>query len=682
MAIERDHLYVIAPGTYLAVKQGHFDVSKPGAGQGARLPFDFLLSSLAQTLGDRAVCVVLSGTGADGSVGLKAVHENGGLIIVQKPDEADYDGMPLSALATGLVDHVLTVAEIPGILNKAPGSQASGVLADIIALLGKTTKHDFASYKPGTLQRRIERRMALNAIALGQMETYHRLLKANTAEIDLLAKDLFIHVTSFFRDPKVFDYLADKVIPDIEKQNRDKSIRLWIAGCSTGEEAYSLAILFQEQIARAKSNTRLQIFASDVDAESMAFAREGVYPDAIRDDMTPERLSQFFSKGPHGYRVSAALRAAVIFTEHDILSDPPFSRLDLISCRNVLIYLAPEAQAKVISMFHFALRNNAVLVLGNAETVHHAEGRFLAVAKTERIYRHVGRSRPEELTLPANVGDTGRFVSKAGTALPPTRLSVLAELCRRQVIEQFAPAAVLIDAKNDSIYTMGPTERYLSVAAGHATLDILAMAKQGLRLKLKSVISQVKKDNARVVAPGGQTRHDGKAVAFQIDAKPLRSDGEDFTLICFVEQPGSHSKESRTTAPHTTTHVAQLEHELATTQDELQEAVRNLEVANEDQRVINEEASSVNEEFQSTNEELLTSKEELQSLNEELNALNAQLHETLDRQRSTADDLQNILYSTNVATLFLDRNLKIRFFHAGHKGHFQRHPHGCGPPTV
>ena len=354
MPLEPDHLYVIPPGTYLSISDGALRLSPPQAPHGARLPFDFLLHSLAEECGPRAVAVILSGTGADGTLGLKAVKENGGLIIAQEPDEAGFDGMPLSAIATGAVDLVLPVAKIPDALitydrrmiltRKQNGSRAKDSapewLPEIIDLLHTTTGHDFRLYKAGTLQRRIERRMAMAAIETDGMERYLEALRSNPDELELLASDLLINVTSFFRDRQVFDLLAEKIVPDlVHRPSSDQPLRIWIAGCSTGEETYSLAMLFREAISAAKSNVKLQVFASDIDADAIASAREGFYPQAIEAEVSPDRLARFFSKEDHGYRVSPELRASVVFTVQDVLADPPFSRLDLVSCRNLLIYL-------------------------------------------------------------------------------------------------------------------------------------------------------------------------------------------------------------------------------------------------------------------------------------------------------------------------------------------------------
>jgi len=688
MPIESDHVYVIPPGTYLSVSNGALHLSQPQARHGARLPFDFLLYSLAGHYGPRAACVVLSGTGADGSLGLMAVKETGGLVIAQEPGEAAYDGMPRSAIKTGAVDLVLPAAKIPQALveygqrQAQSGSppRATAKLPEIIELLRTKTAHDFRLYKQGTLQRRVERRMALAGIATDHMDRYIQILRSGTDELDLLAKDLLINVTSFFRDPKVFDLLADKVIPNLVRgQTPDQPIRIWVAGCSTGEETYSLAMLFREEIVAAKLNTKLQVFASDVDADAVAHARDGFYPEAIEAEVSPARLERFFSREDHGYRVLDELRAAVVFTVQDVLADPPFSRLDLVSCRNLLIYLAPEAQAKIISLFHFALREGGILLLGSSETVGDAEGRFEAIAKSERLYRHIVRARPGDAGF-SLTGDGGRIHARPGSGRALSRQAALGDLCRRLVMEAYAPAAVLINRKHECLYSLGPTDRYLRVAPGHPTHDLLALARQGLRGKLALAIQQASRQNARVVVAGGRTNLDGDTALFSIDVRPVTADGDELLLICFVDEPLQQDKQAGLVTAADASLVARLEQELEATRTELQGAIRSLEISSEEQKAINEEALSINEEYQSTYEELLTSKEELQSLNEELTALNSQLHETLERQRTTSNDLQNVLYSTDVATLFLDTALNIRFFTPATKSLFSVIPSDVGRP--
>ncbi len=697
MAIEPDHLYVIPPGAYLAVDDGVLRLSQPQARHGARLPFDFLLHSLAEECGARAICVVLSGSGTDGSVGLKAVKEKCGLVVAQDPDEAGYDGMPRSAIATGAVDLVLPVAGIPDALvefhrrmaragahdGSQPRDGEPDWLPEVIGLLRARTAHDFTLYKHGTLQRRIERRMAMAATEIGDMDRYLDVLRSDSGELDLLAKDLLINVTSFFRDPKVFDFLAAKIAPAlIHSRAPDQPLRIWIAGCSTGEETYSLAMLFIEQIAAANTAIKLQIFASDVDPDAVASAREGLYPETIEADVSPARLARFFNKDGHFYRVSPELRGTVVFTVQDLLADPPFSNLDLISCRNLLIYLRPEAQEKVISVFHFALRPGAILLLGSAETVGTADGRFEVVSKAERLYRHIGRSRPGEFGVARGAGDGVRTPAKPDKGQAPSRRTDLAELCQRLVTETYAPAAVLINRKHECLYSLGPTDRYLRMAPGHPTQDLLAMARPGMRIKLRAAIQRAGQENGRVVVTGGRMDDDDHAASFRIEVQPVAGEAEELLLVCFVDQPQQPQGPGSPGAPGESPQVTALEQELDATRTELQAAIRNLELSNEEQIAINEEALSVQEEYQSTNEELLTSKEELQSLNEELTALNSQLLETLEQQRTTSNDLQNVLYSTDVGTIFLDTDLNIRLFTPATKSLFGVIPSDIGRPLA
>ena len=520
------------------------------------------------------------------------------------------------------------------------------------------------------------------AIGTDNMDRYLEILRSETGELDLLAKDLLINVTSFFRDSKVFDFLAEKIVPDlVRRQAPDHPLRVWIAGCSTGEETYSLAMLFHEQIAAAKRNVKLQIFASDIDPDAVAVARDGLYPESIEADVSPARLSRFFTKEERNYRVLPGLRAAVVFTVQDVLADPPFSRLDLVSCRNLLIYLRPAAQAKVVSLFHFALREGGILLLGSSETVGNPDGRFEIISKSERLYRHIGRSRPGELRFLTTAGGV-RVAARPGQGQAPSRQAALADLCRRLVAETYAPAAVLINRKHECLYYLGPTDRYLRVAPGHPTRDLLAMVHEGMRSKLRAAIQRAGKENARIVVAGGATNRDGTRGLFSIAVRPAPSEGEELLLICFIDEPKREPKRGRPVAPQDVSRVAELERELEATRTELQSAIRDLEISSDEQKAINEEALSVNEEFQSTNEELLTSKEELQSLNEELTALNSQLQETLERQRTTSNDLQNVLYSTDVATLFLDTSLNIRFFTPATKSLFNVIPSDIGRPLA
>jgi two-component system CheB/CheR fusion protein len=694
MPIEPDYFYVIPPGTYLSVDDGALRLSQPLARHGARLPFDFLLHTLAANFGPRAVCVILSGTGTDGSLGLKTIKEKRGLVIVQDPDEAAFDGMPRSAIMTGAVDSVLPVARIGEALvtydkqmagsdkhSRHPGAGPEDCLPKIVELLRTKTAHDFTLYKPGTLKRRIERRMGMVGDGAPDMSHYLGLLRSDARELDLLAKDLLIHVTSFFRDPRTFALLAEKIVPDIVRNHApDRNIRIWVAGCSTGEETYSLAMLFLEQIALENRSLKLQIFASDIDPDAVASARGGLYQETIEKDVSAARLARFFTKEDHCYRVTPELRSTVVFTVQDLLADPPFSRLDLVSCRNLLIYLRPEAQEKVVALLHFALREGGVVLLGGAETVGNVDGRFEAISKADRIYRRIGRSRPGELSALISPAYRAGPLRRHDQEQKGLRSAALADLCQRLVMETYAPAAVLINRKYECLYFLGPTDSYLKIAPGHPDQNLLTMAREGLRTKLRAAVQRAGQENRRIVVAGGRMKRNGDELSFSIAVQPVVNEGEELLLVCFIDQPEPAHRRGQLSGEFS--RVAELEQELEATKIELQGAIHNLETSSDEQKATNEEALSVNEELQSTNEELLTSKEELQSLNEELTALNAQLQETLERQRILSNDLQNVLYSTDVATLFLDANLNIRFFTPTTKLLFSVIPTDVGRPLA
>ncbi len=692
MPVLPGHLYILPPGAYLSAGEGALHLTTPPVRQGARMPFDFLLHSLARQYGARAACVVLSGTGADGSAGLRSIKAQGGVVAVQDPAEAGYGGMPRNAIETGLADFVLPLAGIPAALcayriPSMPASSAGSVdekagvgeadsaadpdgrsLSAILGLLQARTGHDFTFYKTGTLQRRASRRMGLANLGPADTARYLDRLQADQAELEALAGDLLIHVTSFFRDAAVFGMLAGTTIPElVQAQPPGQPLRVWVAGCSTGEETYSLAMLFLEQIERSGRSVRLQMFASDVDAEAVAAARDGAYPATIQDLVSPERLARFFVREDAGWRAAPDLRAAIVFTVQDVLADPPFSRLDMVSCRNLLIYLRPDAQARVIAAFHFALRDGGVLLLGHAESPTEGDGRFEAVAKAERVYRRVG---PSPASKPGHPGRRpGAGLARPGEErrarpAPPAatvRPAALADLGRRLVIEAYAPASVLVDPSNTVLFSLGPTDRYLRLPAGHATHDLLAMARSGVRGKLGAALQVAREGKVKVLDSGLVVGDDGSR-PFSLAVHPVLESGEDLLLVCFMDAHRPERDEGSPPPPGQAARVAELERELDATRAELQGTVRDLEVSGDEQRAISEEALSVNEEYQSTNEELVASKEELQSLNEELTAVNSQLQETLERQRTTSDDLQNVLFSTNVATLFLDLDGRIRFF--------------------
>lgn len=686
-----DHIYVIPAGQYLSVVSGALHLQEPMVPHGKRMPIDFLFESMAQDLGSRAGAIVLSGNGTDGTKGVQAIRNHGGYALAQDLGEAEYDAMPQSAAAAGQVDRVLSVAEMPialrehfrdpaGDTGPAQDTQAAS-LAGIIDMLRKKTGHDFTHYKMGTLQRRIERRMALASIPLSERARYLAMLDKEPAERDLLASDMLINVTSFFRDAHVFDLLATTIVPHIVDQHPEgEPLRLWIAGCSTGEEAYSLAMVFSEAIAASGRTIRLCVLASDVDADAVTIARAGHYPDSIANDMSQDRLARFFCKDRSGFGVVPELRADIVFSVQDLLADPPFSRIDLVSCRNLMIYLGPDAQAKAIGLFHFALVPGGTLVLGTSETIGHAQGQFTPIAKAERIYRHIGKSRPGTFLFSPHPGDGKQPSTTAEQAEATARQPILAELCRRLVLERLAPTAVLINRRYDCIYSLGATERYLRVPPGYPTHSLLAMAAPGLRGKLRAAIDSVDHATPHRIAAGGRATRDGVSIPFDLDVRLVMHDGEELLLIAFIDRHGPMPKAGTAPAATDRPGVAELETELERARTELSAALHDLAVFDEEHRAVSEEALSVNEEYQSTNEELLTSKEELQSLNEELTALNSQLQETLERQRTTSNDLQNVLYSTDVATLFLDARLNIRFFTPATTALFHLIPGDIGRP--
>jgi two-component system CheB/CheR fusion protein len=692
MRIEPDHIYVIPPGRYLAVRDGAMHLSLPRTRDAVRMSFDVLLQSLAEALGERAVCVILSGTGTDGSAGAKAIKQAGGLVIAQDPDEAEYEGMPRSAIATGAVDLVLPLDRIPETLGKYAGheylktgetSAATALgsdLATILDLLRKKTPHDFALYKEGTLGRRITRRMALAGIE--DVNRYLEMLNKDPGELQRLTDDLLINVTRFFRDAKAFELLAQNVIPDLVRAQPEGPIRVWVPGCSTGEEAYSIAMLFLEQIAAAQRNIKLQIFATDIDEDAIAFAREGLYPQVIEVDVAPALLKRYFIQEDHAYRVSRDLRAAIVFSVHDLLSDAPFSRLDLVSCRNVLIYIRPEVQEKVLSLFHFALRDGGILFLGTSETVGAANHHFEPLFKKQRIYRHLGRSWPGEVELPRGPGRTAAARPERPPPAPPRRAN-LADLAQRLLLETFAPASVLVSRKHQGLYYFGPIDRYLKLPAGEATQDLLQSAREGLRPAIRTALEKLEHNPEEAVAIAGRMKRNGGAVAVTVGARPMKSEGPGLVLLSFQDAPKrERPAKAAVEPPADTSRLAQLEEELDATRKDLESAVHDRETAEEELRAVNEEAMSMNEEYQTTNEELETSKEELQSLNEELTALNNQLQETLDQHKAVANDLENILNSADVATLFLDENLKIRFFTPAAKALFSVIASDIGRPLA
>lgn len=676
MPIERDCVYINAPGLDVSLSGNMLAVSDRPIHTPERLPFDSFLMSLALERAAGAMCVVLSGMGHDGSKGVKAIKHVGGFVIAQDPGDAEAAGMPRSAIETGDVDAVLKAALIPEALmnwNSLPvrarnfqREPSEDIVPDwlsrILKILLERTGTDFSLYKPGTLVRRITRRMSLLSAAVLQGTDYIKMLLDSPEECEALAADLMINVTRFFRDSAVFEFLENNVLPDlVSNHDAERPFRVWVAGCSSGEEAWSLAMLLREAIDADGRKIRLQILASDIDADAIATARTGLYPASIASDVSPQRLARFFSPDERGFRVRDDLRAQAVFTVQNLLSDPPFARLDLVSCRNVLIYLGPEAQAKVIAHFEFALVAGGILLLGTSETGGVINGRFESLSQPARIYRRLGQTRKSGIEAKNSILDsessTPRFHIDADST-PEVRF---ADVCRRAVAQHYTPASVLVTRQGACLHFLGPVDQFLEVPAGSASLDILPMVPLPLRAALRGAIADVGPERRIVQLPGLSTQPSGKPNSFTIDVRYAPDASDELVLITF-RHAYHPDRENGTAVEFPVTSDALRLAEITGLRQEMEHAARLLELAQESERKTRREHVRLNEEYQSTNEELLTSKEELQALNEELTVLNSQLQETLERQRTTSDDLTNVLNSTNVATVFLDLKLCIRLF--------------------
>jgi len=672
MRVEADRVYVIPPNAYLSIRDRTLQLSAPTAPRSLRMAIDFFLRSLAEDQHENAIGVILSGTGTDGTLGLKEIKAGGGMTMVQDPQTAQHDGMPRSAIAGGSADYVLSAEQMADALlayleHAAVAATSMAVvpekapdpLTPAMEVLRARTKFDFTGYKKGTLRRRIQRRMSLRHC--DQLPQYVELLRNDPAEATALFKDLLINVTSFFREPAAWQILQEQVIRRLVAETpADAPLRIWVPGCASGEEAYSIAMLLIEEIQAAQKSCRLQVFASDIDTDALEAARAGVYPDGIAAHVSAERLSRFFTKGDHSYQVNKELRDTVVFAQQNLVSDPPFSRLDLISCRNLFIYLEPAVQERLIPLLHFALLEGGYLFLGSAEGIGLQENLFEPVSAKWRIYRRVGPTRHDRLHFPLAPAPLSTVVRGRTASLPnPPRLATLAQ---HVLLQRYAPACVIINRTGEILYFHGRTDDYLVQPAGVPTQDLIAQARNGLRTKLRGAIQEATRGNSRVILPGVQVRRGTRFPRVKIAVEPLNATHAETAglwLVSFEDEPQASAPAAARTAAEASAAdaalVHQLEYELQSTKEDLQQTIEDLKAANE-------ELMSVNEEFQSSNEELETSKEELQSLNEELTTANTQLENKIGELEATNNDLDNLLTSTNIATLFLDTHLCIRRF--------------------
>lgn len=672
--MQPNHVYVIPPGAHLTITARTLHLTRPPR-SAARTAIDGFLQALAADQQARAIGIILSGTGSHGARGLTAIHAAGGLVLAQSPESAEHDQMPRAAIATGLVHEVLAPEAMPAAIVRygaRPAASAADTVAvdldPILSLLRTQARRDFRGYRRNMVLRRIRRRMDL--LGLQQGAAYVEHLRANPPEVEALANDLSIGVTSFFREPEAFQVLEQVVVPELVRRHTANGshapVRVWVAGCASGEEAYSIAILFLEQFAAAGQPAHLQIFATDIDLEAIDIARAGVYPASIAANVSPARLQRFFVKsGPHHYQVSKDVRKVITFAPQHLLSDAPFSRLDLISCRNVLIYLEPPVQAKVLTLFQFALAERGYLMLGPAESAGAANGRFTTVSKKWRVFAKAADDARPLAPIPILPAQP-RGTSTAPHTDRPRPAAAMTDLLHRSLLQAFAPAALLVNARNEILSVQGPVGDYLEFPPGELTRDLLTMARAGLRAAIRTACTEARRAPKGPALAMARVKRQRAYVPCTISASHVggTTDPEGLLVVTFQDRPVRRAGRSAATVTGTSRGEARLVHaleqELQATRADLQGTIDELQTANEELRASHEEVMSMNEELQSTNEEMETSKEELQSLNEELSTVNSQLQDKVHELDAANNDMFNLLASTDIATVFLDRDLRIK----------------------
>lgn len=680
MEIQPNHIYVIPPNRNMALLHGTLHLMEPVERRGLRMPIDFFFRSLAEDLAETAICVILSGTGTDGTAGLKAIRGEGGMTMVETPESAGYDGMPRSAIATEMVDFILPPAEMPAKLLSytehlldprikraviAPNRETEAI-EKVFVLLRSQTKHDFSLYKRNTISRRIERRMAVNQIA--QAEDYVRLLQRTPREVDILFRELLIGVTSFFRDREAFEILEQKAIPEILNMRRpDQPIRVWVPGCSTGEEAYSIGMLLREQMSQREQEFEVQIFATDIDYEAVEQARLGTYAESLVADVSPERLRQFFIKDGSTYRIGKQIREMVIFAIQSVIKDPPFSRMDLISCRNLLIYLGPELQKRVIPLFHYALKPGGFLFLGSSETLGEFSSYFSIVDRKAKLFQRSGiEPVPPHTALKFTVSTTPDD-EPIGAAAVKTRNLNVREVVEGTLLQEYTPPSVITNEQGDILYFHGKTDKYLEPVSGEASLNVLRMARDYIRIPLRAAFLKATSQKKVTVHENIQRSEADRTENVTLTIKPITKPDPAQGLFLIVFQDVAYPKRLEMTEPVTDERdrrLLELEQELQSTREYLQTTVEELETTNEELKSTNEELQSANEELQSTNEELETAKEELQSVNEELVTVNSELQNKIDELTWANNDLSNLLSSVEIGIVFLDEKLRIQRFNS------------------
>lgn len=712
-----DSVYVMPPGWDLTIRDGTLRLTEPVAARGHRLPIDGFFRALAADRHESAIGIVLAGTGSDGAQGVRAIKDEGGLVLVQAPGSTTFDGMPRAALATGLVDHALPPRDMPACLlayaARTLGRPASAgeplppvsdvAMKKVFAQLRARTRHDFTHYKATTVHRRVHRRMAVHQIET--VEAYAAYLQQSPDEVQALFRDLLIGVTRFFRDLEAFQVLERQTIPALLAQRvPGRPLRVWVAGCATGEEAFSLAMLLLEQLDEPATPQVVQVFATDIDSRAIATARAGIYPPSIADDLTPERLARHFVPEPdgRGWRVRKTLRDLLIFSEHDLVRDPPFSKLDLISCRNLLIYLDGTLQKRIIPLFHYALRPGGLLFLGTSESVGEFDRLFEPVDRKVKLFRRLDDSPVRWVAAPPTTLPTTLPLAQADarpdpSAQPamPSPKPTLRELAERAILRELPVAAALVNAQGDIAYLHGRTGMYLEPAPGEAGVsNILAMAREGLRRDLSLALAQTTLTRQTTALRSLRVKTNGHHTLVNVSVSALDEPGADATgprLYLVLLEPatagepmapatepaagltaagdaavsGAAAGPDTEATPDPDARVATLAQALRIAQEQVQALQEELESSIEELKSSSEEMQSVNEELQSTNEELETSKEELQSVNEELSTVNAELESKVTDLSRANDDMNNLLAGTGIATVFVDHGLRIMRFTPG-----------------
>jgi two-component system CheB/CheR fusion protein len=694
ISIEKNTVYVISPAHHLTMNDGYLSVTPSDRPAGMHVAIDLFFRDLADVHKERAFCLVLSGTGSDGAVGLSRIKEQGGVTLVQAPEDAEFDGMPRAAIDTQMVDLVLPVVEMPQKLmelwrnsqaitlpavndpelrTSPPATERDAAVAeqslqDILLQLRAGTGHDFKHYKRATVLRRIERR--LQVTAQPDLAAYYEYLQTHPEETKALLGDMLIGVTNFFRDREAFEALERDVIPNLLKSLQDTlphrdEIRVWSAGCSTGEEAYSLAILLSEQLALEGSSAKLQVFATDIDDRAIAFGRNGVYPEAIITDVPPPRMRQYFSRENQSYRVRKEIREKVLFAKHSLLLDPPFSQIDLIVCRNLLIYLDREVQRDIMQMFHFALRPGGYLFLGTSESADGCLDLFTPVDKRNRIFRakSVSSNARRAPAMPRG-GYARTTVTTRPVEAVVTRKVSFADIHLR-ALEKAAPPSIIVDTNANILHMSEGAGRFLRYVAGEISRNLLTLAHPDLRLEIRTTLFQVQQAGLPVTSRKVRIEREQRHYLVDLTASPYKDDEteNEYVLVIFEEREVDPQDLLDVSGNQTENQMLNnLEHELQRTKLHLQETIEQSEVSSEELKASNEEMQAINEELRSATEELETSKEELQSINEELLTVNYELKTKVEETDKINDYLTNLIASTDIATVFVDRNMRIRWF--------------------